>query len=221
MDTVFLIDDSHAVRSALSRLLSSAGYQVRAFESAARYLDEHDTHAPGCLVVDIVMPGLTGLELQRALSGTGIARPIIFITGKGDIPSTVHAMKAGAVDFLTKPINEQRLLAAINQALQRDKEERQNRAIRGAIEQRLERLSFRERQVLQRVVLGRLNKQIADDLGISEKTVKAHRGQMMVKMGVRSVAELVPLAAQVGIMRSPALCVSAGIHQGFGEAPSS
>lgn len=211
LHTVFVVDDASEVRIALKRLLISAGHSVRLFESAERFLAEHDAEIPGCLLLDMAMPGLTGLELQRALIGSGIGRPIVFITGQGDVETSVHAMKAGAVDFLTKPIDDIRLFAAVDQALRRDAEERRRRSIRRMIESRLEGLTPRERQVMEQVVFGRLNKQIAADLQTGEKTVKVHRARVMLKMGARSVAELVRLAAQVGIAMEPAVRMSAAV----------
>jgi FixJ family two-component response regulator len=207
--TVFIVDDAREVRLGLSRLLSAAGYSVRAFESAERFLEEQDAETPGCLLLDVCLPGLSGLELQRALVGSSCARPTVFLTGKGEIQTSVHAMKAGAVDFLTKPIDDERLFAAIEQAVQRDLGQRRQRAIRVAAQQRFQRLTRREQQVMAQVIRGRLNKQIAADLGIGEKTVKVHRGRVMLKMSVRSVPELVQLGACVGVPIEPALCDSA------------
>jgi FixJ family two-component response regulator len=201
--TVFLVDDEGVVRSALSRLLGAAGYQVRAFESATRFLEEQDADTPGCLLLDVCLPGLSGIELQRALDGSPRTRPIVFLTGMGDVPTSVRAMKAGAVDFLTKPIDSAKLLAAIEQALERDQEQRLERAIRGTIEQRIQTLTPREREVMMQVIRGRLNKQIAADLDTGEKTVKVHRARVMAKMGVRSVAKLVQLTSRVGISIDP------------------
>ncbi|MGO9934391.1 MAG: response regulator transcription factor [Steroidobacteraceae bacterium] len=204
--TVFIVDDAREVRMGLSRLLGAAGYRVRAFESAACFLQEHDAEAPGCLLLDVCMPGLSGLELQRSLVGSpGGARPIVFLTGQGDIQTSVHAMKEGAVDFLTKPVDDQQLFAAVDQALKRDAEQRLERAIRDTIQRRLAMLTPRERQVMAHVIRGRLNKQIAADLGTGEKTVKVHRARVMSKMVARSVAELVQLAARVGVGIEPAL----------------
>jgi FixJ family two-component response regulator len=207
--TVFIVDDAREVRTALSRVLSAAGYQVRSFESAERFLEEQDAEAPACLLLDICMPGLSGLELQRALVGSPRARPIVFLTGRGDIQSSVHAMKEGAVDFLTKPIDNVRLFAAIEQALRRDAEQRLKGAISSLIHHRLETLTPRERQVMAHVIRGRLNKQIAAELGTGEKTVKVHRARMMSKMVARSVAELVQLGARVGVEIEPALSIGA------------
>jgi FixJ family two-component response regulator len=186
MQTVFIVDDSQEVRTALSRMLGAGGYQVRSFESAERFLEEADSEAPGCLLLDICMPGMNGLDMQRSLAGSTRARPIVFLTGHGDIQSSVHAMKVGAVDFLTKPIEHKRLFAAVDQALRLDDSERRERAIRGIIQKRLEALTPRERQVMEHVIRGRLNKQISADLGIGEKTVKVHRGRVTCKLNVRA-----------------------------------
>ena len=194
--TVFIVDDAREVRMGLSRVLGAAGYPVRSFESAGLFLDQQDDETPGCLLLDVCMPGLSGLELQRALAGSPNARPIVFLTGKGDIEISVHAMKAGAVDFLTKPIDHERLLAAVEEALRRDAEQRLVRALRSRIQQRLEKLTPRERDVMEGIIRGLLNKQIAAEVGIGEKTVKVHRARVMTKMRARSVAELVQLAAK-------------------------
>jgi FixJ family two-component response regulator len=207
--TVFIVDDAREVRTALARVLTIAGYQVYSFESAERFLEEHDAEAPGCLLLDICMPGLSGIDLQRSLVGSPRARPIVFLTGKGDIETSVHAMKEGAVDFLTKPIDNWRLFAAVEEALRRDAEQRLKGAIRSMIHHRLETLTPRERQVMSHVIRGRLNKQIAAELGTGEKTVKVHRARMMSKMVARSVAELVQLGARVGVEIEPALSVGA------------
>jgi len=206
--TVFIVDDAREVRNALSRMLCAAGYPVRSFESAERFLQEQDSNEPGCLLLDVCLPGLSGIDLQRELTGSPIARPIIFLTGMGDIQTSVLAMKAGAVDFLTKPIEGKQLFAAIEQACRRDADQRQECVMRSCIRQRVEKLTPRERQVLKQVIRGRLNKQIAADLGTGEKTVKVHRARVMEKMGVRSVPELVQLGLRVGIAFEPVLHVS-------------
>jgi FixJ family two-component response regulator len=203
--TVFIVDDAPQVRAALSRLLSAADYHVRSFDSAEQFLEEHDLHAPGCLLLDYFMPGLSGLELQRALIGLQCARPIVFLTGAGDVQVSVNAMKGGAVDFLTKPIDPGLLFAAVEQALHRDTTQRRMGDIRCFIQRRFDTLTARERQVLAEVVRGRLNKQIAADLGTGEKTVKVHRARVMSKMEVRSIAQLVQLAGRVGISIQPDL----------------
>jgi FixJ family two-component response regulator len=209
--TVFIVDDAREVRTGLSRLLAAAGYRVRAFESAASFLKEHDAEAPGCLLLDVCMPGLSGLDLQHTLVGSSDARPIVFLTGRGDVQTSVHAMKEGAVDFLTKPVDDTQLFAAVDQALKRDAEQRLERAIRDTIQRRLAMLTPRERQVMAHVIRGRLNKQIAADLGTGEKTVKVHRARVMSKMVARSVAELVQLAARVGVGVEPSVGAGTGI----------
>lgn len=197
--TVFIVDDAREIRTALSRLLKAKGYQVCSFESAERFLEEHHCDTPGCLILDIGMPGMSGLDLQRFLVGSARACPIIFLTGQGDIQTSVQAMKMGAVDFLTKPVDDTRLFAAVEQAIRLDIVVRGERAIRSMIETRFNALTSRERQVMERVIRGRLNKLISLDLGIGEKTVKAHRYRVMRKMGVGSVAELVQLALRLGV----------------------
>jgi RNA polymerase sigma factor (sigma-70 family) len=203
--TVFIVDDAPEVRKSLSRLVAAAGYQVRAFESAEGFLAEYNGEAEGCLLLDIFMPGLNGIELQHELRGFPYALPIVFLTGVGDIQTSVGAMKEGAVDFLTKPIDSARLLAAVEEALRRGEEQRQQVAIRRVIRQRLDTLTPREREVMTHVIRGRLNKQIAAEMGAGEKTIKVHRARMMSKMGARSVAELVPLGVRVGVEIEPAL----------------
>jgi FixJ family two-component response regulator len=216
--TVFIVDDAREVRTALSRVLTVAGYQVQAFESAERFLAEQDYEVPGCLLLDLSMPGMSGLDVQRTLVGSTRGRPIIFLTGQGDIQTSVHAMKVGAVDFLTKPIDDKRLFAAVDQALLLDLAARTEREICGIIERRVQRLSPRERQVMEQVIRGRLNKQIAADLGTGEKTVKVHRGRVMSKMGVRSVAELVQLSAKVGILKAPPFRIGEGMEMRIAPA---
>ena len=196
---MFIVDDAREIRAALKCMLDVANYQVRAFESAERYLEEQDCEVPGCLLLDIGLPGMSGIDLQRALVGSMDARPIVFLTGQGDIKSSVQAMKLGAVDFLTKPVDEARLFAAVDQAIRLDMAARKDRAICESIQQRLQVLTRRERQVMAGVVRGQLNKQIAANLGAGEKVVKIHRGRVMKKMEVRSVAELVHLALRIGV----------------------
>jgi FixJ family two-component response regulator len=201
--TVFVVDGSTEFRGAVSLILAAAGHRVRLFESAEGFLAAQDAETPGCVLLEERLPGMSGLELQRALFGSLCARPIVFLTGKGDIQTSVRAMKAGAVDFLTKPVGDERLFGALDQALRRDAEERKERAIHRAIQLRLETLTRRERQVMALVIRGRLNKQICADLGTVEKTVKVHRGRVMSKMRVRSVPELVQLGVRVGISIEP------------------
>ncbi len=197
--TVFIVDDEAPVRKALSRLLRAAGFVVAAFASPGEFLAQHDLHKPGCLVLDLIMPGINGMELQRALARKGSVLPIIFLTGHGDIPKSVQAMKSGALDFLTKPVNDENLLASIRVAIEKDRVARREQAELRDIRARLATLTPREREVLDHVVTGKLNKQIADDLAVVEKTIKVHRAHVMEKMKVRSVAELVRLTERSGI----------------------
>jgi FixJ family two-component response regulator len=199
MFTVFLVDDDPGVLKGLSRLLRSRGYNVLPFASPREFLEKHDATVPGCAIFDISMPDLDGLELQEAFKARGHQRPVIFITGKGDIPKTVHAMRAGAVDFLTKPVSHKTLLEAIAQAEKVETTTRQAHAEAAAIKAKITTLTPREREVLTHVICGRLNKQIAGDLGTVEKTIKVHRGRMMEKLGVRTVADLVRFAEKAGI----------------------
>jgi len=197
--TVYLVDDDPAIRKGLSRLLRTANWRVDAFASCEEFMLGHDPNAPGCLLLDVMLPGLNGLELQRRLADDGNPLPIIFLTGQGDIPMSVRAIKAGAADFLTKPVGADTLLRAVSDAIERDRETRRSRANVATIEQRLARLTPREREVLTHVVSGKPNKTIAAELGTVEKTVKVHRAHVMAKMRVGSFAELVRLAAQAGI----------------------
>jgi FixJ family two-component response regulator len=197
--TVFIVDDDSAVLKSLARLLRSARLNVMAFGSPQEFLERHDPRAPGCLVLDLAMPGLNGLELQAALTVKGSAIPIIFLTGHGNIPTSVQAMKRGALDFLTKPVNDDDLLKAVQAAIEKDRLARIARAELEDIQARLDSLTPREREVLTHVVSGQLNKQTAVDLGTVEKTIKVHRGRVMEKMKVQSVAELVRLAERAGI----------------------
>lgn len=199
MFAVYLVDDDPRVLRALSRLLHAKDYDVRAFGSAKEFLADHDPAVPGCAVLDLAMPGLDGLKLQETLAAAGVQRPIIFLTGKGDIPASVRAMKAGAIDFLTKPARKDYLLAAIIRAEDVDTRTRQAGAELAAVHAKIKSLTPREREVLAHVVAGKLNKQIAGDLGTVEKTVKFHRGRMMHKLGVRTVADLVRLAEKAGV----------------------
>jgi FixJ family two-component response regulator len=199
MFTVFLVDDDPGLLKGLSRLLRNRGYNVLPFASPREFLEKHDGTIAGCAVFDVAMPELDGLELQEAFNANGNQRPVIFITGKGDIPKTVRAMKAGAIDFLTKPVSAKILLEAITQAERVDAITRQARAEAAAIEAKIANLTPREREVFTHVSAGRLNKQIAGDLGTGEKTIKVHRGRMMEKLGVHTVADLVRLAEKAGI----------------------
>ncbi|HEX2885629.1 response regulator transcription factor [Vineibacter terrae] len=202
--TIYLVDDDAGVLKALARLLAAHGYDVRAFTSARDFLGAHDPTLPGCAVLDVAMPDLDGLQLQQALAEGGAGLPVIFVTGRGDIPTSVRAMKAGAADFLTKPVKEEDLLDAISRIREREALQHHERQELQAIRSRLATLTPREHEVLTHVITGRLNKQIAFDLGTVEKTIKVHRGRMMEKMGVRSVAELVRMAERVGIRPSTA-----------------
>jgi len=198
---IHVVDDDDSLRSALQRLLTAAGYAVRAFASAGEFLLDPPTDAAGCLVLDLCMPGPSGLELQEALERHGIRLPVIFLTGHGDLPSGVRAMKAGAVDFITKPVNDQALVEAIQRAILQDDRDRQSEAERVAILRRVERLTPREREVFALVVAGKLNKQIAHQLGTSEKTIKVHRARVMDKMQAESLADLVLLAQAAGLCK--------------------
>jgi FixJ family two-component response regulator len=198
ISTVHLVDDDERILVALTRLLSLAGHRVEAHCCAEEFLDRQDPDMPGCAVVDLGLPGLDGFGLQQILEDTDTERPIIFLTGQGDIPTCVQAMRAGAVDFLTKPIEAARLLSSVAIALERDQQIRSASRERCDVEHRLALLTRREREVFRCVVSGKLNKQIAAELGTVEKTIKVHRGRMMDKMHVRSVADLVRLAAVIG-----------------------
>ena len=194
--TVFLLDDDQAVLTALARMLQSCGFTVSPYTSANEFLAAHDTQAPGCLVADVRMPGMNGLELQRTLLARGIERAIVFVTGQGDIPTTVQAMKAGAVTFLSKPVQRAELVAGVREALLRDAAWRAQHREREDFTRRLASLTPRERQVLDLVATGMLNKQIAAELGAAEKTIKVHRGRIMEKMQVRTATALVGLLSR-------------------------
>lgn len=196
---VYVVDDDESVREGLSSLLRSAGFRVELFSSAQAFLDRPGDPCPGCLVLDVSLPGLSGLELQARLAGRQAALPIIFITGHGDIPMSVRAMKAGAAEFLTKPFSDRVLLDAVELALEKSRAAWRDRAALAELEGRYESLTPREREVLAHVVAGRLNKQIAGDLGTSEVTVKVHRGRVMEKMQAASVADLVKMAGRLAL----------------------
>ncbi|MGZ7070854.1 MAG: response regulator transcription factor [Candidatus Angelobacter sp.] len=201
---IYVIDDEITIGIALQRLLRSVGLEVRTFTSAQEFLSAKLQDAPGCLVLDVRMPGMSGLEVQQRLAAAGICLPVIFLTGHADIEMTVRAMKAGAVEFLTKPFHEQELLDAIQAALQRHRIERKNRAEHSALRTRYHSLTPRESEVFSLVTCGLLNKQIAAELGASEKTIKVHRAHVMHKMNAGSLADLVRMAEklQMGSPRS-------------------
>jgi RNA polymerase sigma factor (sigma-70 family) len=197
--TVFVIDDDASVRKSLARLLRSEGFAVEALESADEFLARYLRERPGCIVLDFQMPGLDGLELQSRLKEVDCELPVVFISGHGDVPCSVRAMKEGAVDFLTKPFEDEQLLAAVRRALERDRTQRAMRREREDVDGRLALLTPREREVFRHIVLGMLNKEVAEQMGISEKTVKVHRARVMEKMEADSLAELVRLAGKLGM----------------------
>jgi FixJ family two-component response regulator len=197
---VFVIDDDPSFRRSTEMLIESAGLNVQAFSSAEEFLRCRRPDAPACLVLDVRLPHLSGLDLQRELAKTDVQIPIIFITAHGDIPMTVQAMKAGAVEFLTKPFREQDLLDAIHRAINSDRAARLERAKLEDLRGRYHFLTAREREVMAQVVTGMLNKQVAHQLGTTEKTIKVHRGHIMQKMGTRSFADLVRVAERLGIL---------------------
>jgi FixJ family two-component response regulator len=194
---VFVVDDDLSVREALRSLIRSVGLRCETFQSAAEFLAFPLPESPACLVLDVELPGGSGLELPAELRRAGVEMPIIFITGHGTIPMSVRAMKDGAVEFLTKPFSEPELLRAIEQAIERNRAERAGRLAEKSMRERFARLTPRERDVFSLVVAGRMNKEIAAQLGTAEQTVKQHRGRVMEKLGVRSVAELVRLAERI------------------------
>lgn len=196
---VAIVDDDPSVRKSLQRLIRSAGWKAEAFASAQQFLARYETDAPSCLVLDLQLPGLNGLDLQKRLAEAGLEIPIVFLTGHGNIPASVQAMKAGAVEFLTKPIDEQDLFRAIQEAIECDRQtRRQNAGIR-ELRDRYEELTAREQEVMRQVISGMLNKQIAGELNITEDTVKFHRGHIMRKMRADSLADLVRMAENLGI----------------------
>jgi len=195
---VFVVDDDPSMRRSLEDLLRSVSLDVRSFSSAQEFMQAERSDAPGCIVLDVRLPGMSGLTFQEELPKAGVALPVIFITGHGDVPMTVRAMKAGAVEFLTKPFDDQMLLDAIHAAVDRDRARRRDAASLAALKALYDELTARERQVMKLVVTGRVNKQIAAELGLSLVTVKVHRGQVMRKMLAKSVAELVRMADRLG-----------------------
>ena len=196
--TVYLLDDEPGMVKAVTRLLRARGFEVQGFTTPSSFLDAYRPGSDSCLVLDVAMPELDGLHLQRRLTHDGILLPIVFLTGHGDIPMSVRAMKAGAVDFLTKPVKDTDLLRAVRAALVRAAEQHEIAVISG----RLSRLTPREREVMKHVIAGKLNKQIAFDLGTGEQNIKIHRGRVMHKMGIESVADLVRIAEKLGIERN-------------------
>lgn len=197
--TVFIIDDDSSVRKSLARLIRAAGFRPETFATAEEFLAREYFYGVGCIILDVQLPGLTGMDLQRSLKAANYSLPIVFVTGHGDIPMSVKAMKRGAVDFLTKPFEDSDLLAAISHAVESCIQERRHDEELGSIQERLDTLTAREREVMELVVTGMLNKQIAYELGTVEKTIKVHRARVMEKMQVDSLAELVRLAERVGI----------------------
>jgi len=198
--TIVVIDDDASMRRALEHLLQSVGFSVELFASPQEFLQSERPDRPGCIVLDVRFPGRSGLDMQRDLASSDVQLPIIFITGYGDIPMSVRAMKAGAVEFLTKPFRDQDLLDAVGTALEADRTRRAGETRLAELRARSDTLTARERQVMSLVVAGRLNKQIAGELGVSEMTVKMHRRQVMRKMQATGVAQLVRLADQLGVL---------------------
>lgn len=192
--TIYIVDDDDSLRDSLSNLFRSVGLQARQFRSAQDFLEENRPDSSGCLVLDVRLPGMSGLDFQAELERTGAGLPIVFITGYGDIPMSVKAMKSGAVEFLTKPFREQELLDAVQLAVERNKRQRQHHKQLATLRKDFSGLTVREQEVFKLVAAGLMNKQIAADLGVSEITVKIHRGNMMRKMGAKSLAELVRMA---------------------------
>jgi FixJ family two-component response regulator len=196
---VAIVDDDPSVRRGLQRLIRSAGWKVETFASAQEFLARPSAISPSCLVLDLQLPGLSGLDLQQRMADLGLDIPVVFLTGQGNIPASVKAMKAGAIEFLTKPVDEQNLLKAIEEAIERDRRTRQQQTEMHALRRRYESLTAREQEVMQLVISGLLNKQIAGELTITEDTVKFHRGHVMRKMCAESLADLVRMAENLGV----------------------
>jgi len=200
---IAIVDDDPSVRQGLQRLIRSAGWKPETFGSAQEFLDRRRTEAPSCLVLDLQLPGLSGLDLQKQMAEAGLETPIVFLTGHGDIPASVKAMKAGAIEFLTKPVDEEDLLRAIQEAIERDRRTRKQHAQLNDLRDRYQSLTAREQEVMRQVISGLLNKQIAAELKITEDTVKFHRGHIMRKMQADSLADLVRKAENLGIRSHP------------------
>ncbi len=201
--TVFIIDDDPSVLKALARLLRSVGLNTTTFLTPQEFFDQYDQSTPGCLLLDIAMPGINGLKMQQVLADQDYTLPIIFLTGHGDIRMSVQAIKQGAIDFLTKPANDTILIAAIQNALEKDRVAREKFSELSELRQRLAKLTPREREVLSHIISGKINKKIAAELGTVEKTIKVHRAHLMMKLKVHSLAELVKLAERLGVTSSP------------------
>jgi FixJ family two-component response regulator len=204
---IYIIDDDPSVREALEDILDSVGLEAQSFGSTQEFLRSKRPNAPGCLVLDVMMPGKSGLDFQRELATSNIELPIIFITAHGDVPMSVRAMKAGAIEFLTKPFRDQDLLEAIRLGLEQDTERRRQRAAVAELRSRFDALTKRQREIMALVVGGRLNKQIAADLDLSEITVKVHRGRVMKIMQARTFAELMRMADKLGVTAEKAHCI--------------
>lgn len=205
--TVYIVDDDESFLTALSRFLRAAGFAVKTYPSATKFLGDLERDAQGCVIADLIMPGVSGLDLQTALSEAEHTMPVVFLTGHGDIPTSVHAMRHGAEDFLTKNASKEKLLAAVRRALRRDAQARDERARLRELRDRFSALTIREREVLAHLLEGQLNKQTAFHLGITERTVKVHRATMMKKLQVQSVAELTRLVQEAALLKNGRLAL--------------